>query len=123
MKRFIVSIAVSVLLLMAFAIPTFAAPPPSGCYCGGIAGFPCPDGYTCVDDPNDSCDPDAGGADCGGICVPISPSINACQGLSNAQSHASANGQSGINTAQANTGCGGSDNGGGSDDDGGGGGI
>lgn len=38
-------------------------------FCGGIAGFPCPEGETCVDDPSDDCDPNAGGADCGGICV------------------------------------------------------
>jgi hypothetical protein len=38
-------------------------------FCGGIASFPCPDGYTCVDDPRDDCSPDMGGADCGGICV------------------------------------------------------
>lgn len=36
--------------------------------CGGFAGTACPDGYACVDDPRDSCDPNAGGADCGGIC-------------------------------------------------------
>ena len=39
--------------------------------CGGIAGFPCPGGGKCVDDPSDSCDPANGGADCGGICVCI----------------------------------------------------
>jgi hypothetical protein len=39
-------------------------------FCGGIAAFPCADGFTCVDNPNDSCDPNNGGADCGGICVP-----------------------------------------------------
>lgn len=38
-------------------------------FCGGIAALPCPTGFTCVDDPTDSCDPTAGGADCGGICV------------------------------------------------------
>lgn len=38
-------------------------------FCGGIAGFPCPDGMQCVDDPDDSCDPKNGGADCGGICT------------------------------------------------------
>lgn len=42
-------------------------------FCGGIAGIPCPDGQTCVDNPNDGCDPNAGGADCGGICVAVPP--------------------------------------------------
>ncbi len=37
--------------------------------CGGIAGFPCPAGKKCVDDPSDNCDPTQGGADCSGICV------------------------------------------------------
>ncbi|SET42777.1 hypothetical protein SAMN05216412_106114 [Nitrosospira multiformis] len=37
--------------------------------CGGIAGFPCPEGKKCVDDPSDDCDPARGGADCSGICV------------------------------------------------------
>jgi hypothetical protein len=41
--------------------------------CGGFAGFRCPEGLTCVDDPNDSCDPMAGGADCGGICLLQAP--------------------------------------------------
>lgn len=36
--------------------------------CGGLAGKPCPDGMTCVDDPSDDCDPAKGGADCMGIC-------------------------------------------------------
>jgi hypothetical protein len=36
-------------------------------FCGGIAALPCPEGYACVDDPTDSCDP-ANGADCGGVC-------------------------------------------------------
>jgi hypothetical protein len=39
-------------------------------FCGGIAGFPCPSGEACIDDPSDDCDPRNGGADCGGICVP-----------------------------------------------------
>jgi len=39
-------------------------------FCGGIAGFPCPTGQTCIDDPSDDCDPANGGADCGGICIP-----------------------------------------------------
>lgn len=38
-------------------------------FCGGIAGFPCPEGFVCIDDPRDDCDPENGGADCGGICV------------------------------------------------------
>jgi len=41
---------------------------PDGVSCGGLAGIPCPGAGKCVDDPNDSCDPAAGGADCGGIC-------------------------------------------------------
>jgi hypothetical protein len=36
--------------------------------CGGIAGFQCPEGQVCVDDPTDNCDPANGGADCIGIC-------------------------------------------------------
>src|SRR5688572_5121031 len=39
--------------------------------CGGFAGLSCPSGQTCVDDPSDSCDPNAGGADCSGICKVI----------------------------------------------------
>ena len=42
----------------------------TGRFCGGIAAVPCPAGYTCVDDPRDDCDPQQGGADCPGICVP-----------------------------------------------------
>jgi hypothetical protein len=39
--------------------------------CGGFAGLKCPDpNQKCIDDPNDSCDPANGGADCIGICVP-----------------------------------------------------
>jgi hypothetical protein len=40
-----------------------------GAFCGGIAGIACPAGQTCIDDPSDDCDPEHGGADCGGICV------------------------------------------------------
>jgi hypothetical protein len=43
-------------------------------YCGGFAGFVCPSGYTCVDIPNDGCDPKNGGADCLGVCKPKPPS-------------------------------------------------
>jgi hypothetical protein len=42
--------------------------PPDVMICGGIAGFRCPPGTTCVDDPRDSCEP-GGGADCAGLCV------------------------------------------------------
>ncbi|KAL0256548.1 hypothetical protein SLS55_008943 [Diplodia seriata] len=38
--------------------------------CGGFAGTPCgEEGRLCVDDPNDDCDPENGGADCVGMCV------------------------------------------------------
>ena len=48
-------------------------PDPSVTHCGGFGGLPCPAGQTCVDDPSDSCDPASGDADCGGICVAVSP--------------------------------------------------
>jgi len=38
--------------------------------CGGFAGFVCPSGFDCEDNPSDSCDPAAGDRDCMGICVP-----------------------------------------------------
>lgn len=37
--------------------------------CGGFIGTSCTDGFECVDDPRDDCDPANGGADCIGICV------------------------------------------------------
>ncbi len=37
--------------------------------CGGFLGLLCPTGQMCTDDPGDDCDPDNGGADCGGVCV------------------------------------------------------
>jgi hypothetical protein len=43
--------------------------PMSKIFCGGIAGIECPDKLICVDDPRDDCCPEAGGADCGGMCV------------------------------------------------------
>ena len=39
-----------------------------GQFCGGFGGIQCPDGFVCVDDPDDGCDPANGGADCGGVC-------------------------------------------------------
>lgn len=39
--------------------------------CGGFAGRRCTDTtQLCIDDPTDSCDPNNGGADCSGICIP-----------------------------------------------------
>lgn len=65
--------------------------PPAAPACGGIAGKPCPGMGNCADDPSDSCDPEKGGADCGGICTCLqnalcvkglkfdsSPSVCAC---------------------------------------------
>ena len=43
-------------------------PDPNVPFCGGIAGFPCPGAGMCVDNPDDECDPENGGADCGGYC-------------------------------------------------------
>lgn len=44
--------------------------PPAGeaPFCGGIAAFECPGAGSCVDDPADDCEPEGGGADCGGLC-------------------------------------------------------
>lgn len=36
--------------------------------CGGFAGFACDGSDICVDDPNDECNPNNGGADCMGVC-------------------------------------------------------
>jgi hypothetical protein len=41
--------------------------------CGGFAGFPCPPGTTCIDVPDDGCDPECGAADCMGYCVTFPP--------------------------------------------------
>ncbi|MDD5055591.1 MAG: hypothetical protein PHZ00_04985 [Candidatus Peribacteraceae bacterium] len=53
-------------------------------FCGGIAAFPCPTGFDCVDDPTDSCDPASGGADCGGICIAATGSTAATDSSSTA---------------------------------------
>ncbi len=45
-------------------------------FCGGIAEVPCPDNFVCVDDPSDACDPTMGGADCGGFCEPVPPTVD-----------------------------------------------
>ena len=41
----------------------------AGLMCAGFANILCPRGLTCVDVPNDNCDPNNGGADCAGVCV------------------------------------------------------
>ncbi len=56
----------------------FQAQEVEGDFCGGFAGTPCAEGYSCIDDPNDGCDPNQGGADCGGICMKENP--EACTG-------------------------------------------
>jgi hypothetical protein len=50
--------------------------------CGGFAGGKCPKGFTCADDPSDSCDPTNGGADCAGVCVESNPPPR-CGGFAN----------------------------------------
>ena len=55
-------------VLDAKGCPTCACNPPPTVTCGGITGKTCPGAGKCVDDPNDSCDPARGGADCGGLC-------------------------------------------------------
>ncbi|MEV3854125.1 hypothetical protein AB0J38_07340 [Streptomyces sp. NPDC050095] len=71
------AVLTGVLALSGFglAVPAVHASPvatrcPEGQMCAGFAGLPCPEGYACLDDPRDSCDPAAGGADCSGVCVP-----------------------------------------------------
>jgi len=59
-------------------------PDPTVTHCGGFGGFPCPAGQTCVDDPSDSCDPNNGGADCGGICIG-DPNVIRCGGIAGIQ--------------------------------------
>jgi hypothetical protein len=58
-------------LALPFGIATAQEPeaaPPTGQTCGGFAGLACPEGYSCADNPNDTCDPNTG-ADCAGTCV------------------------------------------------------
>ena len=51
-----------------------------------FAGFQCPDGLVCVDVPGDGCDPQNGGADCGGMCVEPEPEGPTCEGHCGGQS-------------------------------------
>ena len=65
----------------------FAANAGASTFCGGIAGFQCDPDQTCIDDPTDNCDPDNGGADCGGFCVgrPGSAGQHSCGGFTGAE--------------------------------------
>ncbi|KAL9019142.1 MAG: hypothetical protein Q9185_003573 [Variospora sp. 1 TL-2023] len=50
----------------------------NGPVCGGFANLQCPSkDQVCVEDPRDSCDPGAGGADCSGACVRLDGSSSA----------------------------------------------
>ncbi|MEO8798245.1 MAG: PPC domain-containing protein, partial [Polyangiaceae bacterium] len=53
-------------------------------FCGGIANIQCPTGQICVNDPTDSCDPNKGGADCGGTCQ-TKPAGKFCGGIAGIQ--------------------------------------
>jgi hypothetical protein len=68
---------------------TLQEEPMAGSFCGGIAGIPCAEGFACVDDPHDDCDPNQGGADCGGICKREAPSRRACTGREPGQQYIS----------------------------------
>lgn len=57
-------------------VPGHIADEPGSCLqiCGGFAGIQCSEpGAQCIDDPSDDCDPQSGGADCGGLCLPPPP--------------------------------------------------
>ncbi len=67
-------------------------PVPPGGFCGGIAGIQCPEGQLSVDDANDDCDPDLGGADCGGVCIlePEEPAGDTCEDACGGQAESGA---------------------------------
>lgn len=44
------------------------SPVQTGVPCGGLSGTRCPGAGSCIDDPLDTCTPQAGGRDCAGIC-------------------------------------------------------
>jgi PrcB C-terminal len=56
-------------------IPVCVNDAPAVPTCGGIAGIDCPGLGTCLDNPFDSCDPNNGGADCGGLCSCLTTKI------------------------------------------------
>ena len=70
-RRGVLAGLVGTIVALASQRRTLAQISTPGGMCGGLAGFPCPAGFVCVDDPRDSCDPATGGADCSGICQPI----------------------------------------------------
>ncbi|KAL8784992.1 MAG: hypothetical protein Q9213_003653 [Squamulea squamosa] len=52
---------------------------PEPVFCGGIGNIQCAGlDEICVDDPRDTCDPNNGGRDCGGICVVKPPEKRLC---------------------------------------------
>lgn len=48
--------------------------------CGGIHPSACPEGFACVDNLYDDCNPEDGDADCSGICE-VSPDAIVCGGF------------------------------------------
>jgi hypothetical protein len=70
---------------LAYDAPGQCTEAPKPIFCGGIAGIACPDGYECADNPDDSCDPAMGGADCGGICLAKDCRATGCGAGSNCQ--------------------------------------
>ena len=63
-------VQIGCLLVSGWLVSCGGGSPPSvgGPFCGGIAGIPCPGAGECKDNPSDGCDPQHGGADCGGVC-------------------------------------------------------
>lgn len=65
---------------------------PQAATCGGFAGTACPEGFECVDDPSDDCDPNNGGADCMGLCEERACPLLACDPICDNGSVLDANG-------------------------------
>ena len=55
-------------------------------FCGGFAGGLCAEGQTCIDIPDDGCDPKDGGHDCLGVCgfAEPEPELKSCGGYAGA---------------------------------------
>lgn len=58
----------------------------TGEFCGGFAGTLCAEGQTCIDLPDDGCDPANGGHDCIGVCgvAEPEPELRSCGGFAGA---------------------------------------